>query len=213
MAQHGFVAFASRGFKYTQWGVVGPPGWFGDSGDFGIAMIMYSSIAISFALSLKQYWGRYKTWFFYFLAVAGLVTIVATSSRGAQLGMVAMGAWFLLKSRQGIKALATILIVSALLYSILPAEMLDEFNSAGNDGTSLDRLAHWAFGIDVALSHPGLGIGYNNWLVYCDFMNPDGLGYKDTCRLPHNTYISAAARIRLSWFCSICIFSYFYVCN
>ena len=200
MAQHGFVAFASRGFAYTKWGVVGPPGWFGNAGDFGIAMIMYSSVAISFALSLKRYWGRYKTWFFYFFAVAGLVAIVASSSRGAQLGMVAMGAWFLLKSRQGIKALAAILIVSALLYSILPDEMYAEFSSAGDDGTSQDRLAHWGFGIDVALSHPGLGIGYNNWLVYCDFMNPYGLGMKDNCRIPHNTYISAAAELGLAGF-------------
>ncbi len=197
MSQHGFFTFASRGFSYTNWGVIGAPGWFHDSGDFGISMLVFSAAAISFTLALRKYWGRYKKIFFYFMIMTGLVTIIATSSRGAQLGMVAMGIWVLLKSRLGIKAVLGIVIISSLLYVLLPERMFDEYKSAGDDGTSQDRLAHWDFGIDVAIDNPLLGIGYENWLVYCNFMNPSGLGYKDTCRLPHNTYVSAGAEIGL----------------
>lgn len=197
MSQHGFTTFALRGFAYTEWGVVGAPGWFHDSGDFGIAMLIFSGIAISFVVALREYWGRYKKIFFYFMIFTGLITIIGTSSRGAQLGLVAMGLWFLLKSRSGIKAVLAILVISSLLYALLPEKMFKEFESAGNDQTSQDRLAHWEFGIDVALNKPILGIGYNNWLTYCDFMNPQGLGYKRWCRLPHNTYISAAAETGL----------------
>ena len=197
MSQHGFMSFASRGFSYTKWGVIGAPGWFRDSGDFGIAMLVFSSAAIPFALALRKYWGRYKKLFFYFIPLTGLVTIIGTSSRGVQLGLVAVGLWFLLKSRLGIKALLGIIVIGSLLYVLLPDQMFDEFSSAGDDGTSQDRLAHWEFGIDVALDHPWLGIGYENWLRYCNFMNPDGLGYKAWCRLPHNTYISAGAEIGL----------------
>ena len=111
MSQHGFFSFASRGFSYTSWGVVGSPGWFRDSGDFGIAMTVFFPLAFAFAFALKDYWGRYKRWFFYFLPITGMVTIVATSSRGAQLGMVAIGIWFLLKSGKGIKAMIGILVV------------------------------------------------------------------------------------------------------
>ncbi len=195
MSSHGFISFASRGFAYTKWGVVGPPGWFGDSGDFGIAMIVFTAIAIAFVLALRSRWGKYKKLLLYYLPFTGLMTIIGTSSRGAQLGMVAMGAWFLLKSRKGLKALALVAAVGLVLYSALPEEMLQEFESAGEDGTSTDRLAHWAFGMRVIADHPMLGIGYENWLVYCDYMNPDGLGYKDRCRLPHNTYISAGAEL------------------
>lgn len=197
MSQHGFLSFASRGFTYTKWGVVGAPGWFHDSGDFGIAMLIFSALATSFVLALKDYWGKYKRLLFYFVAVTGFVTIIGTSSRGAQLGLVAMGVWVLLKSRLGIKALLSILIIGTLLYVLLPEQMFAEFSSAGDDGTSQDRLAHWGFGAEVALANPFFGIGYENWLSYCDFMNPYGLGYKDWCRLPHNTYISAAAEIGL----------------
>ena len=197
MSQHGFITFALRGFAYTDWGVVGAPGWFRDSGDFGIAMLIFSGIVISFVVALREYWGRYKKIFFYFMILTGLITIVGTSSRGAQLGMVAMGLWFLLKSRLGIKSVFAVLTISSLLYVLLPNQMLHEFESAGDDQTSQDRLDHWEFGIDVALDKPILGIGYKNWLTYCDFMNPQGLGHKRWCRLPHNTYISAAAETGL----------------
>ena len=197
MSQHGFFSFASRGFSYTKWGVVGAPGWFHDSGDFGIAMLIFSAVATSFVVALREYWGRYKKMFFYFMPFTGLVTIIGTSSRGAQLGMLAMGLWFLMKSRRGIKAVLVILVISSLMYALLPDQMFKEFESAGEDQTSEDRLVHWKFGIDVALDKPLLGIGYKNWLNYCNFMNPDGLGYKPWCRLPHNTYVSAAAEIGL----------------
>lgn len=195
MSSHGFISFASRGFAYTKWGVVGPPGWFGDSGDFGIAMLVFTSIAIAFVLALRSRWGKYKKIFSYYPPFTGLMTIIGTSSRGAQLGMVAMGVWFLLKSKNGMKALLIIVAVSSILYSVLPEEMLQEFESAGEDNTSTDRLEHWAFGMEVITSHPILGIGYENWLAYCNFKNPNGLGYKDWCRLPHNTYISAGSEL------------------
>ena len=201
MSQHGFFSFARRGFSYTGWGVTGSPGWFRDSGDFGIAMAVFFPLAAAFALALKKYWGRYKRWFFYFLPITGMVTIVATSSRGAQLGMVATGIWFLLKRRGGLKAMIGIIIVGWVLYAILPERMLEEYQTAGEDNTSIDRLAHWAFGMDVVRDNPVLGIGYKNWLDYCNFMNPSGLGTRSTCRLPHNTYIQAAAELGVTGFC------------
>ena len=193
MSQHGFFSFANRGFSYTNWGVTGAPGWWRDSGDFGIAMTIFFPLASAFALALKEYWGRYKKLFFYFLPITGMVTIVATSSRGAQLGMIAVGVWFLLKRRGGIKTIISILILGWLLYQIVPDRMFAEYRSAGEDPTSVDRLEHWKFGMDVISDYPVLGVGYHNWLVYCNFMNPNGLGIRGTCRLPHNTYIEAAA--------------------
>ena len=197
MSQHGFLSFASRGFAYAKWGVIGSPGWFRNAGDFGIAMLLYTPLAVSFLLALRHNWGKYKRVFFYFLPITGFVTIIGTSSRGVQLGLVAMGLWFLLKSKLGIKALLGIVLVGSLLYAILPDEMFDEFHDAGEDSTSTDRLAHWDFGIDVVLDNPMFGVGYENWLTYCDFMNPEGLGHKSWCRLPHNTYVSAGAEIGL----------------
>ena len=76
--------------------------------------------------------------------------------------------------------------------------MFEEFNSAGEDSTSKLRLRHWRFGIDATLDHPVLGIGYENWISYCNFMNPYGLGVRKGCQIAHNTYISAATEIGLT---------------
>jgi O-antigen ligase len=200
MSQHGFFSFANRGFAYTSWGVNGSPGWFKDSGDFGVVMTIFFPLASAFALALNEYWGLFKKWFFYFMPITGAVTIIATSSRGAQLGMIATGVWFLLKSAKGIKAMMGILIVGWALYAMLPEGMLREYQTAGDDPTSIDRLAHWSFGMNVIRDNPLLGVGYNNWLDYCNFLNPYGLGIRADCRLPHNTFIDAAATLGVAGF-------------
>ncbi len=200
MSQNGAHTFALRGFSYAKWGVKGTPGWFSDSGDFGIAMVIFAPISMAFVLAFRQYWSRWKRFFFYLFPLTGVITIMATSSRGAQLGMVAFGLWFLLKSRGGIKAILGILIVGWALYSFLPEEMLAEYQTAGDDGTSEDRLEHWAFGREVIKDYPVLGIGYNSWLDYCMYVNPQGLGNKYGCRIAHNTYIEAASEIGIPAF-------------
>jgi O-antigen ligase len=193
MSQFGFRSFVTKG--YSSFGVSGAPGWFRDSGDLGIQMIIFTSLAAVFVLALKKYWGRYKTLLFYMLPVTALVTIVATTSRGAQLGMVATGLWFLLKNPRGIKVIVSIVVVGALLYSILPEKMLDEYRSAGEDRTSETRLALWSAGVDIVRDNPIIGVGYYNWQDYCNFANPEGVGYKDYCLVAHNTYVTGAAEL------------------
>lgn len=197
MSQHGFVDFAKRGFSYTKWGVTGSPGWFRDSGDFGIAMTIFVPLVLSFILAFHHKWGKFKRWLFYFIAMTGAVTIVATSSRGAQLGIVAVAIWFILKSKKGIKTLFFSVLFGFLIYSILPERMLAEYQESGEDSTSENRLAHWAFGMEVVKNNPVLGIGYNNWLKYCDHKNPNGLvdDYRNRCLEPHNTYVEALAEL------------------
>ena len=58
MSQFGFLSFAKRGFTYTVWGVTGSPGWFRDSGDFGIQMGLFAPFVIGFILALRKYWGQ-----------------------------------------------------------------------------------------------------------------------------------------------------------
>lgn len=197
MSSHGFSSFAMRGFAYTKWGVVGSPGWFRDSGDFGTAMTIFVPLVISFIVALHHKWGKYKKWFFYYVAMTGLVTIVATSSRGAQLGIVGVAIWFILKSKKAIKTLLMAVVLGSLVYSYLPEKMLAEYQNAGDDSTSESRLAHWAFGMEVVEAKPVLGVGYNNWLKYCNYMNPHGLvdDFRGRCLEPHSTYVEALAEL------------------
>lgn len=198
MSQHGFLTYAQRGFGYASWGLSGSPGWFENAGDFGIQMVIFAPLAIAFIFALRAYWGRYKKLFFYLLPFTALVTIVGTASRGAQLGIAATGLWFILKSSFGLRAIIGILVLGGALYSILPEKMLEEYSSAGDDETSERRLELWDYGLDVVGDHPFLGVGYENWLAYCWFDNPNASG--GFCLEVHNAYIEALTEIGIIGF-------------
>jgi len=194
MSQFGFRSFLTVG--YTKFGVSGAPGWFKDSGDLGIQMTIFVSLSTAFFLALQNYWGFYKKLLFSLLPLTGVVTIIATTSRGAQLGMLGAGIWFLIKSPKGVKALLAAIVVGVAVYTLLPDRMLQEYQTAGEDSTSVARLALWDYGLEVAREHPVLGVGYYNWMDYCWYKNPYGIGDDvKHCLVAHNTYITAVAEI------------------
>jgi len=93
-----------------------------------------------------------------------------------------------------------ILILGALIYTILPQEMVGEFEAAGDDSTSQTRLALWAWGGGVVADHPFLGVGYNNWLSHCRYENPNGPPGTKRCLAAHNSYVTVAAETGLLGF-------------
>lgn len=194
MSQFGARDFLTGGYKKV--GVSGAPGWFKDAGDLGIEMTIFVSLSTAFILALREYWGIYKKLFFYLLPFTGLVTIIATSSRGAQLGMAAAAGWTLIVSRK-IKVLFGAMILVAFVYALLPQEMVGEFEAAGEDSTSQTRLALWAWGGEVVADNPILGVGYHNWLGHCWFENPDGPEGAKRCLVAHNSYVTVAAETGL----------------
>ena len=105
-----------------------------------------------------------------------------------------------MKSRNGIKAMAGILIIGWALFSILPEEMLEEYTTAGEDGTSENRLVLWSYGLEVVGDYPVLGVGLENFLGYCWFMNPVSLEGTTVCQETHNTYIEALTEVGVTGF-------------
>ncbi len=198
MSQFGFRSFLLRG--YSAWGVSGSPGWFKDSGDLGIQMTIFVSLATGFLLALKGYWNNYKKLFFYFLPVTGIFTIIATSSRGAMLGVIAAGTWFLIKSKLGLKALVGAVIIASIIYALVPERMFQEFEVAGEDATSVMRLALWDFGLEVMREYPMFGIGYSNWVDYCWYMNPYGINNSGRCSVQHNTLVQSVSETGITGF-------------
>lgn len=193
MSQFGFRVFAGRGFAFAEWGLSGAPGWFQNSSEFGVQMAIFVPLAIAFIIALKQYWGRYKRWFFYLLPFTGLISIIGSSSRGAQLAIAVVGVWFLLKSKWGIKGLIVIMVVGWLGYSLIPPEQLGRFQTMGDDRSSASRLSYWKFGLEVMQEKPILGDGYDNFIIYCWHKNPDGIGPYNACQAPHNSLVEIGA--------------------
>ena len=199
MSQHGAVVWSSRGFTFAGYGISGPSGWFRNSGEYAIQMLIFGSLAISFVYALNEYWGKYKKWFFYVAAATGYMAVMGASSRGAQIGLLVIGVWWILKLKGGLRSLITICLVGAVLFYILPDAQMQRFNEMGDDKSSLQRLAYWKYGLfEVVPKYPVLGVGYGNWLTYVSFMVPQGMGPYMTVQGAHNIYIQAAAELGIT---------------
>lgn len=166
MSQHGTRSWASIGFQFRDWGTYGAPGWFQNSGEFGIQMCIFFPIAAYLWLGLRKYWPVWKSVLIFLLPLTAVTGMVASSSRGALLGGGVVGIWMLFKSKYKVRGLVTLAILGSLLYAIIPTQQRDRIESSGSDATSIQRIEMWKDGIQIAADHPILGIGYFNWIPY-----------------------------------------------
>ena len=192
MSQHGLRSWASRGFSFTTWGLVGAGGWFQNSGEFAIQMLIFSSMSAAFVLALKEKWGRYKKWFFYLMPFSAVMTVLGASSRGSQLALLIIGLFLMLRLKAGFKVFVSLIVILFAAYSILPEDQIQRFMNMGQDTNSLTRFAYWEYGLQVIKDHPLLGVGYKNWLSFAHFSMPNGI-WNGRTQLPHNIYIEVAA--------------------
>jgi len=197
MGQHGFFDWMRRGFSFAGYGLIGSPGWFRNSGEFAIQMLIFGSLALAFVATLKGYWGKYKKYILYAAAATGYICVVGASSRGSQIGLAIIFILFSLKIKNGFKGLIGISILGYLLYSILPDEQMSRFVDMGEDMSSLQRLEYWKIGFTLIEEHPILGIGYKNWVAVITDIYPAGVPPLNIVEVSHSIYIEAAAELGL----------------
>ena len=195
MSQHGFISWMQRGFAFATWGLTGSPGWFRNSGEFALEMLIFTPLATGFVIALRPQWKKFKRLIMYMLPISGAVSIIGASSRGGQVGLAAVTIWLILLSKQRLRAMLMLSIACLALYHLLPDEQIARFTEMGSDKSSLQRLAYWEYGLQVMQDHPVLGIGYYNWLDYVNFMEPGGIGPGQEVELPHNIFIQAGAEL------------------
>ena len=188
MSQHATRSWASAGFAFRDWGTTGAPGWFHNSGEFGIEMNVFLPIVVYFLIGLQAHWGWKLKALFGLIIATVVVGTIGSSSRGAMLGMAVVGLYLLAKSEHKLKGALALTALAALSFFLLPEESLDRFRSMGEDGTSVSRKIYWAAGLQAMREHPIFGIGYGNWTEYMRQVH-GGLG------LPHNIFIQAGAEL------------------
>lgn len=188
MAQFGARSWADAGFHFRSWGITGAPGWFTNSGEFGIQMCVYFPIVTYFTRSLSQAWPRWKRYLFWAMPVCGVMSIVGSASRGALVGLAAVALWMLVKSRHKFRGLVGTAILAGGIYWMLPPEQMARLQTMGDDGTSISRTTLWARGLQIMRDYPTLGIGYKNWSPYNEIHYGSPL-------LPHNIFIEAGAEL------------------
>jgi O-antigen ligase len=184
MSQHGFRTWASIGFGFQSWGATGGPGWFHNSGEFGIQMCVFFPLSVAFFMALRQYWDRWRLILFVAMPVTAVASMIASSSRGALVGGAAVLAWMVLRSKYRVRGTIYGVLAMALVIVLVPEEQKARFEVAGEDNTSIARITRWKNGVEIAQEYPFLGIGYENWYSYN--LNRYGRG-----GLPHNHFIEA----------------------
>lgn len=182
------ITWAKRGFSFADWGLMGPPGFFQNSGELAIQMLVYWPIAWAFANSLKPYISRRLYLVLLLMPITGIMVILGASSRGAQL---ALACQLVLMNHRHIfkpKILLSIAVVLTLTWSFVPDEQKDRFDTMGQDGTSKQRLLYWENGVEMIKDNPVLGVGYFNFAPYFQRYFPEDL-LVERAQLPHNIFI------------------------
>jgi len=166
MSQHGFLSWVKRGFAFTSWGVTGGPGWFQNSGEFALQMGIFIPLSLSTFFAFRSWFPKWLRISWWFLPVSAVGSIIASSSRGGLLAVIAIAFVAVLRTRHRVRALAALAIGLPALWLVVPNEFKVRFTTAGTDATSQARLRFWRNGMEMANNHPILGVGTGNWTAY-----------------------------------------------
>lgn len=180
--------WAMRGFSFTDWGLMGPPGFFQNSGELAVQMLVFAPVAYQVAMFAKPYLTRLKFWILMSFPITAAMTIIGASSRGGQLGLAYVAYGILLKGRISLKKIIVIAAVAYGGYALLPAEQKARFETAGEDKTSIQRLLYWKHGWEMIKDFPVLGVGFFNFAPYYGEHHREDMLY-DVPQLPHNIFI------------------------
>ncbi|WP_416398265.1 O-antigen ligase family protein [Allohahella sp. A8] len=208
MSQHGFVSWVSRGFSFADFGVSGSPGWFMNSGEFAMQMCVFLPLSIAFIQAFKNRWSKLLYYFMLLFPISAFSSILASSSRGAILGLIAIGLSILFQRKKIFKRLAVVVVAFGIAFAFTPPEFKERFTTAGEDDTSTLRLHYWGIATDIGNSNPVLGIGYYNWIPYFKAYHFDpSIKYKP--EEVHSTYFQALAELGYSGLLLLFLFAFF----
>ncbi|WP_136514438.1 O-antigen ligase family protein [Geomonas edaphica] len=192
MSQFAVRGWAQIGFGYGKDGTGGGPGWFLNSGEFGIEMCIFLPLSTYYFLALRRSWSRVKQFFFLLMPATAVAGIISSSSRGALLAGFVVALLMLLKSRKKMLALVLFVMLCAVSYRVLPEEQHARIQSAGTDSTSVNRMERWEKGFVMAKKYPVLGVGYGNWSI-ADIEMFSGSG-----DFSHNVFVECVSELGYS---------------
>jgi O-antigen ligase len=117
---------------------------------------------------------------------------VASSSRGAALGLgvVFLAVWY--KSKKKTIGIAFLIIVATAIIALIPEDNWARFQSMGSDEdrTSQSRLALWRAGMRMASEYPVTGVGPNNFI----YVNTEHY-FSELSEVQHNVYVQAMSEL------------------
>lgn len=144
--------------------VLGPYGTFiGGNNELGLALIMTVPLMRFLQLTYDQKWikiGMTSAIALTFIAILG------TQSRGALLGVAAMGFMLAMKSRRRVMLLTMMVLLIPAALMIMPEswyERMSTIQTYEEDASAQGRLKVWGKAIDIAVDSPIVGGGFETF--------------------------------------------------
>ncbi len=167
LSEHGARTFTLRGFAFTKWGLLGPPGWFNNSGEFSMHMSVIFSLSLSILLAVKHHFTSSIRWWILLVIFPGAAAlcVIGASSRGGQIALASIVLILFFRGKYFFRKAVLLSFAVWLSLSFLPEEQVDRFNTMGEDETSQLRIEHWENAMETIAKYP-LGIGYQAWVYF-----------------------------------------------
>ena len=131
--------------------VRGPGGSFiEDRNSIGLALLMTVPLLWYVRLQLKVAWQRLGLMA---MTVLTLIAVIGTHSRGALVGLAAMGGFFLLKARNRFAVLLGAIPVALVVFFVMPPEWFERMHTIEtyqDDGSAQGRIYAWGNAIEIA---------------------------------------------------------------
>ncbi|MCD6162699.1 MAG: O-antigen ligase family protein [candidate division Zixibacteria bacterium] len=174
----------------------GSSSFFGNAGDFGVAMCVVVPLAFYLMKAEKntilKIIGLIFTIFF-------TVSLVKSGARGSIVGFAVIALIFWLKSSYKLPTAVSIILLAATYWVSAPDVVKNRFIAATEeekDNTSAHRLLLWKTGINMFLDHPLTGIGINNFHESAGRYYLHGEDRAGALE-PHNIFIKAISELGL----------------
>lgn len=172
--------------------------FFGNSGDFGVAMCTILPLALYLALNGRNWYQKAIGWF---MTAAFSTSIVYSGARGNLLGLAVGVLPFVLRSRRATVAFAIVAVGLPTLWFVTPPEFKARIFATGStdDTTTTHRMDLWRAGVHMFADHPLTGVGIANfgWAYasqYYRYGDPSQFGQR---WVPHNILVQASSEMGL----------------
>lgn len=141
--------------------VLGPPGTFlGGNTEIGLAMNMNLPILLYLRRHVKRKWLRHLMLATFFLSIAA---IIATYSRGALLGLLAVVGFLAVMSKARWWGIALLVVGIPLVLTVAPERWIGRMSTIRTyeeDQSAMGRIHMWILSMRLAADRPFLGGGF-----------------------------------------------------
>jgi probable O-glycosylation ligase (exosortase A-associated) len=144
----------------------------GDENGMAQGMLMLVPLLLALAQTANRKW---QVWLYRLVAAGVFFRAIFTWSRGGLLAAIALGAVYLLRSRQKLRSIVGIAVVSLIILPVLPEAFWERMGTLttahqeeARDESASGRIHFWKVAVSMAASNPLFGVGFNSYMPAYD---------------------------------------------